>query len=510
MGNEEIKPPQIGSSPETPPSTFLPPSSPQTYFPERSRRPKSYVIKIIIGIVLILVVGVGLALATRIWDPVWNPFRPTSEKVINEMILKMGKLKTLHFDTKIGLVGKEGTKEVFQLSMDFDTDLDNTDSQSPKSVGGFYIALGFEGMQFSLAGESKIIEQDSYLKLTTIPALPFLEPFFEILGIDLEEIKDQWIQINEEQLMKTLLGSSYTPEIEEEIQKEKEQQGQIIQKIKTILENKRLYIVKREYPDKEIKGKKTYHYLVALNEKEVKQLILEPYKALIETMKFGTSPTEEQWQEFQREISIQLDEFFAKIGDITAELWIGKEDNLLYKVKGEKIIDLQKLEEPKRGVIPLPGSRSPRGIIDISIEIDFSDFDKSMKVEAPEEYKTLEEILGPLFKQIIKPQSHQKIINNMLSISSLAELVYFPDYSNISCENKQIGYYCDDIEKYGGSKPVIHSSRDAYCAYVETFPTQYFCIDSKGFRKTVFVYPGEKTFCDGKTFICPSAAPPSF
>lgn len=358
-------------------------------------RKKSRLIKIVAGIIILIVVGVGLSLYTRAWDPVWNPFRPSPEKVIEKMALEMGRLKTVHSRAKIDIAGKEDIKEVFRLSMDFDSDSDSTDPQNLKSAGDFYIALAFEGMEFSLAGEVKAIGEDSYLKITTIPALPFLEPFFEMFGIDLGEIEDQWIKIDQEQLMK-ILGVSITPEMEEEMQKEKEKQEEMIQKFQTLLKDKKLYIVKREFPDKEIRGVKTYHYLVALNKEEIKKIIPGIFEILWEYFPpsnpgFPMTPPVPGKEEILTEILEAFDEFFEKVGEITAQLWIGKKDFYLYKIKGEKEIDLAKIDLKAKGKII------------IKIEMDFSNFNQPVKIEEPEEYKLLEEIFSPMFPSMFLP-----------------------------------------------------------------------------------------------------------
>lgn len=380
MINEEIKP--------TTPSPF--------YFePTPSTRKKLVILKVIACVIIPVVIGAGIALATRVWDPLWNPFRPSPEEVIGEMAVETGRLKTVHSRTKIEITGKEDAKEVFKLSMDFAGDSDNTDPENPKSTGEFYSVLAFEGTQFSLAGENKIIGEDSYIKLTTIPAFPFLEPFFNMLGLDLNQLKDQWIKLDLEEFMKELMeisGVPVTSEMEQELEEAEQRQQEMIQKFQALIKDKKLYIVKREYPDKEVRSEKTYHYLVALNEKEIKKIIPELYKILIDTMKFGPSPTEEQWQEFQEELSRELDKFFAKVGEISAQVWIGKKDYLLYKIKGEKEIDLSKFQEQERGVVPLPPQSKPTGMITIGLEINFSNFNQPLIIEAPGEYKTLEEI----------------------------------------------------------------------------------------------------------------------
>ena len=376
MINEEIKP------------TF-----PSYIEPTPPIRKKPIFVKVIVGVIILLVVGVGMALATRVWDPLWNPFRPSPDEVIEKMALEIGELKTVHSRTKIDITGKEDAKEVFKLSMDFDSDSDNTEPENPKSAGEFYITLAFEGMEFSLAGENKTIGEDSYLKLTTLPALPFLQPFFEILGIDLSQIKDQWIKLDEESFSKAL-----TPEIEAEMQKEK--QAEIIQKFQALLKNKKLYIVKREFPDKEIWGEKTFHYLVALNKEEIKKLMpelfeilwkyyLEPQFEMMMPMLLPSEQPAEPKEEVRTEFLKTVNEFLEKISEIQAELWIGKKDYLLYKIKGEKEIDLSKFEETMKGKIIA------------KLNIDFSNFNQPLKIEAPAEYKTLEKIFKiPAFLQM--------------------------------------------------------------------------------------------------------------
>jgi hypothetical protein len=391
MENEEIKSTQI---PSTPSSFPTPPGS--------SPKIKNRLIKIVVGIIIITVFGVGIALATRVWDPLWNPFRPEPEEVIDKMAAEMNKLKTLHSRTKIEIRGKEDFKEVFKLFMDFSTDSDKSDPKTLKSAGEFYISLSFEGTQFSLAGESREIGKASYLKLTTIP-LP-LQPFFLMIGFDLNQLKDQWIKLDMEEFSKELiesLGTPITPEIEQEFQKAKEREEKIIQKIQTLFQNKKIYVVKKEFPDKKIGGEKVYHYSVALNEAEIKKIMPEIFDILWENylepqfqMMTSFLPPSEQppnpKEEIRKEFLKTVDELFAKIGEISAELWIGKKDYLLYKVEGEKIIDLSKLKESKPGVSLPPTQR--REMIIFSLIIDFSDFNQPLEIEAPKEYNTLKEI----------------------------------------------------------------------------------------------------------------------
>jgi len=354
---------------------------------------KLFVFKIIGGLIILVLVGFLISLYTRAFDPLWNPFRPKPEKVIEKMALEMEVLKTVHSKAKIDFEEIEDTKESFKISINFGGDSDNSDPKNPKSAGDFEAALAFEGMQFSLAGEGRVVGETSYFKLTTIPALPFLTMF----GIDLSEVKDRWIKIDQESIMdwlKSIMGQIPTPGIEEMFKKQIESQKEMEEKLEKLIVGKKLYLVKEELKDEKIDKIKVYHYIVALNKEEIKKLISEimgiyydmTFEAMIEVIpeQFKPSPEEieREKQEAIKDLKRNLDEFFEKIGEIEGEVWIDKKDNLLYKIKGEKEIDLSKFEE------------KTQGRISIKFEMDFSNFNQPVKIEAPKEYKTLEEIFG--------------------------------------------------------------------------------------------------------------------
>jgi len=362
-------------------------SSTPTLPSQSSKKSRGFLIKIIGGLVIIIFVSTGIVLATRVWDPLWNPFRPAPKEIIEEMTSQMNKLKTVHSRTKFTLIGQEDTKKVFQFSFDSENDSDKSDPQNMKSAGDFYISLGFEGGSVALTGETKNIGEDFYLKLTSLPSLPSeLTSFLQIMGINFEELKNQWIKIDSKSFQ----------------EKQTEVQQEIIEKIKRLIPNKKFYFVKKELPDKKIGDIKTYHYLVALDKKEFKALTLEVAQIYIDTVfekiretfpkEFRPSleETEKEKQSALSEMEKSINEFFVKIGDLEGEIWIGKKDYLLYKIKGEKEIDLSKFKE------------SIQGKISIKLNIDFSNFNQSLQIEAPKEYKNLEEIFQlPSFSPVL-------------------------------------------------------------------------------------------------------------
>ncbi len=337
----------------------------------------NHIIKVVIGIVILGVVGAGVCLGARVWDPIWNPFRPSPEKVIEEMLTNMEEVKTLHSKGEIDITSKEGVSE-FNLSIGFEGDSNAIDSENPKSAGSFDITTTVNGIQFSSAMESKIISNITYLKLNTLVVPPDLESLLLMFGINLNEIKGQWIKIDKE-AMENLTGQTYVPQ-----ETSKDEQEKMIKKLQELFAERKIYYIEKEMPDEKINGKEAYHYLLALDKEEIKKITPELFEVIKES-----SGQSLGWGSGTTFIAGIFSELFDKLGDITAEMWIGKKDKLLYKIEGEKEIDLSKFNEKDEGVINL------------KIVFNFSNFNQPVEIKAPEISKSLEEIL--VIPQILSP-----------------------------------------------------------------------------------------------------------
>ena len=597
---EEKMPNEETPSIETPPPPGSPPPSyySQT-LPTSGPKPKTNLIKIIIGIVAVLAIVTGTTLATRIWDPAWNPFRPDAEKVITKMAEKMKEVKTMHSQMDFGInIKNESTADI---TMKLEADSDQNDPNNLKSTGNVSMAFSMEGAQFSLGMETKAIGKDSYIKFTTIPASPVIEPYLQMIGIDSTQIKNQWIKIDEASLKK-LQGQELTPEQQQEAQKKQEE---IVEKIKSLFENKKFYSVDKELPDEEINGKGAYHYVVSLDKDEIKNMIPEMFKIIgevvgedvnvlsslsearlkakdartiadmmqmritaeimydenhnsysgfscdqsdtsalckdiaeyaggkpvifasgqkycaftpllvkgyyycivsgLNAVTTNINPQEAGYcngQSFvcpaaaeisdenykkaaDEEFSKELDKFFEKVGELSGELWIGKRDNLLYRFKGEKVFYLSKFEE------------SATGTISLKLDVNLSKFNQPVNIEAPGQYKGLDEILSPMLGQygeyLGEAQTRAKdarITADMNQVRTLAELIYDESgsYNNL-CDpsgfNKNDPLYGldlaaleTDIREQGAGSFYCFSSPASYCVVADLASGYRWCIDS--------------------------------
>jgi hypothetical protein len=495
--------------------TSPPVSPPPHYFSEifPAPKPKISLVKIIIGVIIVVLLGVGTSLAARIWDPLWNPFRPEPEKVISKMTEKMKEVKTLHTDLNAELNIKNESE--YSIKGKFWADGDNSDPKNLKSVGGMDINFAGEGMQFFLGLETKQIGETSYIKLTTIPALPLIADYLAMIGINLNEIKNQWIKTDKESLKK-LLGEEYYEKLMKEQKEQEKKQTTMVEEFKKIIENKKFYLVKKELPDEKLGDKKVYHYLVVLNIEEIKKIIPEIMNIVLQE-KEPSSLSKVQIEEMLK----QINDFFDKVGELSGELWIGKRDNLLYRFKGEKVFDLSNFAEGEKGTIL------------IKLNIDLSKFNQPVSIEAPGQYKNLDEILSPLLGQYGKylgeAQTRAKdarIIADMSQLRIMAELIYdeFNSYENL-CEDKGKWHYLnknapsygkdlaaleEDIVSQGAGAPLCYDSATSYCVTVSLISPDRgkWCIDSSLASKEI----GSNEFCLGNgsirnPFRCPGSNP---
>lgn len=463
--------------------------------------------KIVAGVIILGIIGIGVfALATRKWDPVWNPFRPAPEEVLKEMSDKMKEVKSFHYESEMKINatgGKDGTENVFSMSMLFSGKTDKTDPENPKGSLDFSLDFGkpSEGF-FSLGGKIKMIGKDAYFKLTTF-SVPQPELFLSLMmmGIDIDKIKDQWIKANENEIEE--LSQEFNQGFGNGKQNElrKAQQKEIEEKIKKLFEGRKIYYVRKELPDEKKNGKKFYRYVIALDKKELKKIFPDLVKISIES-----SPEKYEFppplMEGVKEIlTEEFSEFLDKIGEMSAEVWIGKEDLLLYKIKVRKQIDASKFE------------KTAKGKTSISFDLEFSDFNLPVEIKIPDTYIDFKDIFEEFIKVLREASlkgKNARIINEMARFRVMAEDVYLSDesYINVSCRNEKIKQICENIKQISGMEPIIHQSREAYCAYtkmlsLEEGEVQYWCIDSNFHSYMTEIDPGREGYCDGKTFICP-------
>jgi len=448
-------------------------------------------------------------LASRVFDPLWNPFRPEPEEVIKIMAAKMNGLKTLHAETEINIDVTAGVPgDTVETSLTVKSDIDKNNSKNAKSATKINLSAKGSALDtqedYSLAVEIKTIGEDVYFKIDA----PALSSLLSMFGVSPADFDNQWIKISKEAI------EGITNQNQENL-KTQEKLTKIIEQI--ISENK-VYYIKKELEDEEVNGEKAYHYLLALDNKAVVKIISGIFESALEEQSKSNEPIQ-GFSSLGVDLSPTfligamegvLNKFFENVGEFTVDLWIGKKDNLLYKASLVKTIDIAKLAKSMSLGEDDIGNEA-KGAILIKGDIGFSNLNEPVQIEAPNESKNFEEIVAAATLKFQQQTNDMNIGNNMTNLQNTAETIYqrYRSYYSFSCRNVTAKPFCDEIKKITGVSLVIKASKTKYCGYSKlATPNNYFCIDNTGYYE-VDINPAGKGYCTGTTFICPDTNLPS-
>lgn len=205
------------------------------YFQESPQK-KGLILKIAIGVVGLVLISGGVVLGVRLWDPIWNPFRPSPEKVLMKMVEKMAELESTNINLTLD-------SNKFFVTANTQGRFNKDDS---KYKGSLNINVKEEGV---VIGVEYMGDEDSmFVKINNLPDAEF------------SFLTKTWVKIDAEIAGIDLSG----PEL---------------------AGNENLLVVKKELPN--INGK--YHYVLGFNKKTVRKIMKEG----MEDYSLGLAPIEE-------------------------------------------------------------------------------------------------------------------------------------------------------------------------------------------------------------------------
>ncbi|MCK4745065.1 hypothetical protein KAS41_03310 [Candidatus Parcubacteria bacterium] len=273
---------------------------------------------------------------------------------------------------------------------------DNSDKNNPKGETKFNLNFDLGGMEIKMDCEAKFIDKKIYFKAGQLPF-----PLSLILGqfanqwyeLDIEKMQEFQKEEIEKSGMEIDLDAFDFTENKEKIEKLEQRINKIIKDYKIINFDKRL-------KDEKVDGKKCYRYQVSLNKNNLDRLIKEFIKIFKEEF-IDTENSEGVEQEMFNEVlnNPEFNSFLQKLSSIIkkseGEIWIDKKDFYLRKSTFDFKIDFSGLE--------FDGEKIPAGAlnVDISGNMQYSDFDKPTKIEAPKDAKPLIEEIEKMIQQAI-------------------------------------------------------------------------------------------------------------
>ena len=325
-------------------------------------------IKIAICVVVLILIGFGLALATRVWDPLWNPFRPTPQKIMSDMMTKTQELKTIHSDAKINITVPQILNG--PISINFGGDSDINDLANPKASFALDVLQTDNtnpANSISLKANGIVIGKDGYVDLTDANVGPFAS-FLLDSGINLDTIKGIWFKVPAAEQIAGTTTQLSQPDT-----------AALTAKIRQFVVQDKIYTVKKQLADEVINGQNVYHYLIVLNNDNVAKLFSDiASEAIKESGDKNSDPASEAFA--VGAMKGVVSEFLDKIGEVDMDFYIGKRDSMLYRYKVAKSIDLSVL------------SSYLSGTLIFSAEDDNSKFNQPVVIEAPAQFKNLNDM----------------------------------------------------------------------------------------------------------------------
>ena len=327
--------------------------------------------KIYIGIgvgVVIVIIGFGVVLATKIWDPYWNPFQPNALNILESSINRLPDMDYFHSDFNIKIDVADAGESLgleYKASMDVDNTSDVPNSETELSIG-----ILNKGIKMVLTGDVVELDNIAYFRLRGIPIL--LQMQLSNIGINISDYADKWYRLNPQEL-----GIEIDTSINQEL----------MEKLTNITDQYSLIKLVKRLDSEVINDEDTYHYLFRLKDEEVKKFILGVFNLLDQELGNINSTPDDMYAE--------LDEFFKILNPIEFEVWIGKSTHVLYKFRYKKHMDIETL---KAQGIDVPAGNTD-DIIDINVELSLSDINVIKEISAPEQSENLIDLFMPFFEQ---------------------------------------------------------------------------------------------------------------
>lgn len=388
------------------------------------------------------------------------------QRIIEGMFKNMTEVKSLDYEGRISTqiesaefldfskkyIGdfEKGQGNNFLLNINGSFDI--SDLNNLKLLSAINASSGFFKGKAGI--EIKTTDNICYLKINNVPNFPIL--------IDLSFLENQWIKFDLNEIKNYAKESGLEKGVDEfgkqqAILNEKKEQ------VKNAIKKANIYIITKS-SNSQIDGKLTHHYEFTLSKEKLINLFLE-----INRIMRDNSFTEKEINE--------LEELLKRVEMPTGEIWIGKEDLLLYKM----IINLN-LNDEKIG---LNGK--------ISIAADFNNHNKSIKVDTPSSAKTIEEVVDALNAANVRIKflldEIRMEMENFKSKSATSSYIITPN------ANAKIIEFVSEIDSLNKNHNfVIYSNGKKWCTKANLIMGDTWCADSSGYSGT--------GICNDKSYQC--------
>ncbi len=311
------------------------------------------------------VVLTGLVLlAGNVWNPSWNPFKTDQIGVVEKAISKLFEAKSFSYQASASLLmnsqevlatSTAGSVQNVSALLFIEGDLDKSQQDTIKSLSDIRITVSAGGVEFPIVGQISNIGTDIYLKIDTLPDIPFAM-------LDLSQAKGQWFKFNQGQ------------------EGNKEELKAIFDDFSSIFQGKNIFEIKNQVGKEKIDNETTNHYVVGFSKEGMKQVIPE---MLLTMVKYGSSTmTDDQKLSVEQSLANFSDNFEqtwpdSQLSKTVFDVWVDSWRGRLKKISWQSTI-----QHPDKPIT-----------LDVKIAVVFSDFGKKFNIQEPTESQPFENLI---------------------------------------------------------------------------------------------------------------------
>lgn len=462
------------------PQPQIQPQKPQTGMP--FVRKSHTLLKLLIVLIILAVLGGAAYFVAGQYlniPLIWNPFRPNPETVIDKMLTNMKNVKSSHMSTQIEIKTIDDKRG---LSISVNGGQDMSDVNNPKA--NFTITLNT-----TMMGSTDSLSVPASIDFIANGKIFYIKLSDSVLWTGVlpgsEQIKGKWFKIDQDSI-KSLSQTSggQAPLSAQTILPNTSQVDnlELNKKIQDAISSEKLLSVDKQFSDEVVSGQNAYHYSLKISKEKLENVLNKIMILLIqEQVKIQNNGGAASTNPLSQNIAQAFIKTFVDVvGDINMEMWIGKNDFLLYKSKIDKTVDLSKLYS---------------GLSQIEIKFDTvnSDFNKPISVQDPAGAQKIEDVLLPVLRI-------QKIRSDMAQIAFVASTLapnkdgssgsYYTLCSHgwlngdLNIHGKTLVELNNDIANQGAKNPTCFANVQNYCVSTKLPDGSYLCVGKNGIGTT--------------------------
>jgi hypothetical protein len=351
-------------------------------------RRNSFKTPLVLGVIVLVIIIGAIAAYFLLNTQEENP-----QQIIKLSMQEMQRVKTYNYDGIMELsIENEENSESFNFDVELLGKADQADINNIKSSNNIKAIIdisaenGGQEISFDL-DTAQFGQKIAYLKLNDLD----LGAIGMMMGSEINSLKEKWYKLDLEELEK--LGSDSSDSVSGMGMKTYD-----MNKIIELYNKYELLKFQEDLGDVKLGGIEVYHYKVKLDGVASTNFYIDILKEL---------STEQEFEEVFGQIEEDIERYDYIINDVAdnidVEVWIGKDDKLMYKTKMSGMFDEEFIEMLKNKMIieeDFSDNKFTKVTDDFEVvfNIDFSmsNFNKQVEINEPEEADDFIEVLGEI------------------------------------------------------------------------------------------------------------------